>query len=174
MKKILKALIVVFLVIIFGILVKLFYPKINIKHTVKNYNLSFWCANYYEEISENEEVKTYKSNCDSITIEVYNFRKDFLSNIGIVEKVDDYKNLLSSVNYEAVLQNENTEFVQISSLTCGKYSTEIKSLKQIDKEITIIIPCEEYDLMFSIHGTKEDMDNKNKSIEKILKSVKLK
>lgn len=174
MKKFWKLILVIFLLIIFGILIKLVYPIILTKHTIENYNLSFWCANYYEEVSKDEKVKVYKSNRDSITIEVYSYNKQFLSEEGILEKVQDYKNLLDAMNYEAVLQNDSVEIVNMFGVNCGKCTTEIKSLKQVDKEISIIIPCEEYDLIFSIHGTQKDMNNKNKSVEKIINTLKFK
>lgn len=97
-----------------------------------------------------------------------------MSNDGIVEKLKDYKGLLASINYEGIVQNDSSQIIEISGKTCGKYIAQIKTLKQIDKEISIIIPREEYDLIFSIHGTNEDMNNNNSSIEKILNSIKIK
>ncbi len=174
MKKVWKLLLIVTLIIILGVLIKLLYPFVPIKHAIEEYNLTFWCSNQYNLEKRSDKLKVYSNEKNSIRIEVYEFQNGFLNEEGVSAKIEDYKNLLSAVNYEAVLQNDNTEVIRISDKECGKYETEIKSLKQIDREITLIIPCEEYDLIFSIHGTKEDMDNQNKSIERIIKSIKFK
>lgn len=150
------------------------YPTFNKKHNIKEFNLSFYCPNYYEETIENDEIKVFKNKRNSITIEVYSFEKNFLSNIGIEEKLNDYKGVLSSINYESIVQNDSSEIVTISNLTCGKHVAQIKTLKQVNKEISIIIPKEEYDLIFSIHGTNDDMTKNNPQIEKILNSIKIK
>lgn len=174
MKKIWKILLIAITIIAIGVFIKLVYPVMPVKHTIERYNLSFWCSNCYKLEKESDKLKVYSNDNNSISIEVYEFQNGFLNENSINEKIEDYKNLLSAVNYESVLQNDNIEVIRISDKECGKYETEIKSLKQIDREITLIIPYEEYDLIFSIHGTKEDMNTQNKSVERIIKSVKFK
>lgn len=173
MKKIFKILLCFIVVIMLTATFILLYPNFNKKHNLDEFNITFKAPKHYEQVQNEEKNITFKSNRNGIKISVYKFEKNFFSN-GITEKLEDYAGLLKAVNYDCVLQNTNLEIIEISENICGKYTTEIKSIKQLNKEKTIIIPMEEYDLIFSIYGINDKMTEYEKQVEKILSSIKIK
>lgn len=173
MKKIFKILICFVLIIIIGTVLVLVYPNFNKKHNLDEFDITFKAPRHYEQTGTEEKSITFKSNRNGIGISVYKFEKDFLSS-GIAEKLEDYSGLLEAMNYDCVLENNNSEIVEISENICGKYTAEIRSIKQLNKEKTIIIPMEKYDLIFSIYGINDKMLENEKQVEKILNSIKIK
>ncbi|MBO5179039.1 MAG: hypothetical protein J6B87_01655 [Clostridia bacterium] len=174
MRKILKIILCLILVIIIGIALVLIYPNFNKKHFLNEFNITFKVPIHYEQIESEEKNITFKSNRNGIGISIYKFEKDFLSSMGMVEKLEDYAGLLEAANYDCVLENTQSEIIEISKKVCGKYTAEIKSVKQLNKEKTIIIPKEEYDVIFSVYGVNDQMIKYEKQVEKILNSIKIK
>lgn len=174
MKKIMKIFLYFTIIVILATTFVLVYPNLYKKHVINDLNLTFKCPIYYEQTEANEENIILKSSRNGIEISIYKFEKDFLSPVGTIEKLRDYDGLLETLNYDCVLENTKSEIVEVSQKVCGMYTTEIKSLKQLNKEKTLIIPMKEYDLIFSIHGLKDKMVEYEKQVEKILNSIKIK
>ena len=169
--KILIGFVVIIVVIIAGILL---YPKIYIKHTIDNLKLSFWCPTEYKQ-TDDGEIKCFINNKNNITIEIYIFNKAFFGEKTIEEKLKSYEELLVAHNYGiGLVQNTSTEIVDISNVLCGKISTQVKTVNKLNKEITLILPQENCDVIFSIHSVDENINNNINEIEKIIKSVKIK
>ncbi|MBR4111334.1 MAG: hypothetical protein IKK43_06610 [Clostridia bacterium] len=174
MNKILKILLCLILIIIVGTVLVLIYPNFNKKYSLNEFNITFKAPIHYEQIKSEEKNIAFKSNKNGIGIAIYKFEKNFLSPTDIVEKIDDYAGLLEAANYDCVLENTKSEIIEVSKKVCGKYTAEIKSLNQLNKEKTIIIPMEEYDLIFSVYGVEDEMLKNEKQVEYILSSIKIK
>ena len=174
MKKIFKILLCVLVIIIIGIILKLVYPTFNKTYKYEELNVSFSCPIHYEKLETKDGEITYQSNQNGIKISVYKFSKNFLSQEGITQKMKDYKSVVEAKNYDCVLERSNLETMLVSNIESGKVTLEIKSLKQLNKEVTLIIPTEKHDLIFTVYGVNEQMVKNEKQIEKILNSIKIK
>lgn len=173
MKKILKILVCLILVIIIGTVLVLVYPNFNKKHTLKEFNITFKAPIHYEQI-ETERMINFKSNRNGIGISIYKFEKEFLGTSDITQKVENYRNLIKAKQYDSVTETEDMKIRLISDKVCVKHVISLKNLKNIKREETIIIPNEEYDVIFTIFGEEEQIEKNQKQIDKILGSIKLK
>lgn len=174
MKRLLLILGGIVLIIIIGTVLVLFYPQFNKRHNIEQYSLSFTAPNYYEEVSDEAEIYEYRGTKNGIGISIYKFNKSFLGGPDITEKLVNYKGILAASNYDCVLEDDHSNVVEVSKTICGKFSSKIKSVNQLNKEVTLIIPKEEYDLIFTICGIDEQMSKHNKEVEKILNSIRFK
>lgn len=175
MNKRIKILIIVVVVIVCAIIGVLYVRNATSKkYEITKYNLSIEVPyKYKKESSTDNELLVLSNSENTIEIVAMDFIDDFWSSGDSMSRMDEYMKVISAKYFDVNISNVKTEILESSEGKIARVDMELSTPSISSKGIALITNDEIGNVVMQITGSKEDMQNDEKEIERIIKSLKI-